>query len=448
MRKLLLALPLVASASWAGTTYYAGTQTQPAYDKLISQLNEFKPFTVESEQYNAGFLTSTAITKVMNSAGPDAQTLFRLQHVIEHSPVGVDGNGARVGASTIHTTLLVDEYSEEVTEFLAAFDNQQPFELFTRVGISGAVTNDLVLSPFSINRDGSEASFEGGQYTVNSDNTGAIAGEGELGAIVLANNVAQYSVSASTGVFDLQRISAGIHTGNYSFDIPEIAFINKESGTKDGRIADIKLTSNTEFEGALMNSDLQIVAGSVETPLDISSASFEFNIGGLSLQGLQEYVEIMESLPIVGDDPDYSDSLVASDFDAYKALISPGAKMGLDLAMENSGGAISTSFDAKFKGDGSVSGYDSMGTIRDLASAHVLSLKINADEAALHATPAVMVLLHPMAQQYLLSDGISYSTDIKAEDLILEVNGNPQSLEDMFGGILSMPLDLSMLSAF
>ena len=196
MRKLLLALPLVASASWAGTTYYAGTQTQPAYDKLISQLNEFKPFTVESEQYNAGFLTSTAVTKVMNSAGPDAKTLFRLQHVIDHSPVGVDGNGARVGASTIHTTLMVDEYSQDVVEALAAFDNQQPFEIFTRVGMSGEVTNDLVINPFSVNHEGAQASFEGGHYTIFSNDNGAISGSGTMGAIVLTEDEVEYTVSA------------------------------------------------------------------------------------------------------------------------------------------------------------------------------------------------------------------------------------------------------------
>jgi len=131
-----------------------------------------------------------------------------------------------------------------------------------------------------------------------------------------------------------------------------------------------------------------------------------------------------------------------------KALISPGANIGVDLAMKNSGGAISTSFDAEFKGDGSISGYDSIATIRDLASAIALRLQVDADEAALHATPAVMLLMHPMAQEYLLSDGISYSADIKAEDLILDVNGNPQSMEDMFGGMLNMPLDLSMLSGY
>ena len=447
MRKLLLALPLVASASWAGTTYYAGTQTQPAYDKLISQLNEFKPFTVESEQYNAGFLTSTAITKVMNSAGPDAKTLFRLQHVIEHSPVGVDGNGARVGASTIHTTLMVDEYSQEVVDALASFDNSQPFEIFTRVGMSGEVTNDLLINSFSVSLEGTEASFEGGKYTITSNDTGAISGSGTLDAIVLTEDEVEYTVSASEGKFDLQRLGTGIHSGSGSFNIPAIEFIAKDSGM-NVKLTDIELNSDSSMEGELMNSKVLMKAGSIDSPLDINSASYEVEISGLSMQGMQGYVDSMKNVPLVGADSEEMDSMMATAIDAYQALISPGTGFGISLAMNNSGGDIETSFDATFKGDGSNSGYESVATIRDLASVLALRLQLNADETALNATPAAMLMMHPMAQEYLVYDGNSYVADIKAEDLILDVNGNPQSLEDMFGGILSMPLDLSMLSAF
>jgi len=447
MRKLLLALPLVASASWAGTTYYAGSQTQPAYDKLISQLNEFKPFTVESEQYNAGFLTSTAITKVMNSNGPGAKTLFRLQHVIEHSQVGVDGNGARIGASTIHTTLIVDEHSQEAMKVMAAFNNQQPIELFTRVGISGQVTNDLVMNPFSINQQGTQASFEGGRYTINSNESGAINGSGTMGAIVLTEDEVEYSVAASEGKFDLQRLSTGIHSGSYSFDIPQIEILAKAAGMDIG-LADIKIASDSIFENELMQSNVLVEIGAIDSPLDLDSASYEFEFGGLSMQAMQGYVENMQNVALVGAEPAEMDSMVTSAMAGYKALISRGANIGINLAMSNSGGAIETSFDATFKGDGSVSGYDSIATMRDLANALALRLQLNADEAALNATPAAMLLMHPMAQDYLVYDGFSYAADIKASELILDVNGNPQSLEDMLGGMLEMPLDMSMLSGF
>ena len=90
MRKLLLALPLVAGASWAGTTYVSSSQTQPAYDKLLSQLNQLESLQFVSESYDKGFMHSTAITKVSFVGSTDAEPLFRLKHVIDHSPVGID----------------------------------------------------------------------------------------------------------------------------------------------------------------------------------------------------------------------------------------------------------------------------------------------------------------------------------------------------------------------
>jgi len=195
-----------------------------------------------------------------------------------------------------------------------------------------------------------------------------------------------------------------------------------------------------------MKTNVLMEVGSIDSPLDIDSASYEFKLGGLSMQGMQGYVENLQKVALVGAEPEEMDSMLASTIEGYKALISPGANIGVNLAMSNSGGAIKTSFDATFTGDGSVSGYDSLATIRDLANALALRLQLNADEAALNATPAAMLLMHPMAEEYLVYDGISYAADIKASDLILDVNGNPLSLEDMFGGMLAMPLDMSMLT--
>lgn len=93
MKKLLLALPLIAGTSWAGTSYYAGSSTKDAYSDLLVQLNEFKPFTLVNEQYSAGIATSTAITVVKASSAPDAEILFRLHHDINHSPVGLNDAG-------------------------------------------------------------------------------------------------------------------------------------------------------------------------------------------------------------------------------------------------------------------------------------------------------------------------------------------------------------------
>ena len=63
MKKLLIALPLVAGVAVAGTSHYAGTQTENEYEKLLKQLNNFSPFVFVNETYESGLGSSTAITK-------------------------------------------------------------------------------------------------------------------------------------------------------------------------------------------------------------------------------------------------------------------------------------------------------------------------------------------------------------------------------------------------
>ena len=113
MRKVLLALPLVASASWAGSTYYAGSQAQPAYEKLLADLNQAASgmFILESASYSAGFTESSAITnvKLLHIEEP---VIFQLQHSINHSPVGTDPEGARFSASSITTTINADSLQD------------------------------------------------------------------------------------------------------------------------------------------------------------------------------------------------------------------------------------------------------------------------------------------------------------------------------------------------
>jgi len=49
MKKLLLALPVVAGVSWAGTSYYAGVEAESAYDQLLTQGFVLEPLVFEKE---------------------------------------------------------------------------------------------------------------------------------------------------------------------------------------------------------------------------------------------------------------------------------------------------------------------------------------------------------------------------------------------------------------
>ena len=57
-------------------------------------------------------------------------------------------------------------------------------------------------------------------------------------------------------------------------------------------------------------------------------------------------------------------------------------------------------------------------------------------------------MMHPVAQQYLTSDGSRYSSNISVADLMLSVNGVQQSLEYYLGDELYEPLDLSSMADY
>ena len=170
MKKLLLAIPLVAGASWAGATFYTGSQTQSAYDKLLVQLNDYKPFTLVNESYTSGLVSSRAITKVMDSSAPDAQVLFRLQHDIQHSPIGVNEGNLRVSAANIKTTLVRDQsIPESVSQFMEGFTDAEPVQINTAVGFDGKTVNQFLISAYEHDYEDVQVRFNGVDYTANVD---------------------------------------------------------------------------------------------------------------------------------------------------------------------------------------------------------------------------------------------------------------------------------------
>ena len=440
MKKLLFVLPLVAGASWASTTYYAGSQTQPAYDKLISQLNQLKPLVVESVAYEAGFLNSTAITSVKLSSSPNAEVLFTLKHEINHSALSVDDGTPRVAGSSIHTTLLMDETSEAAQRVLQKFNNQQPFELNTYLGYNGEVTNELILSSLTQELDGSHFQFDGGNFQFHSTDSGATTGSGQLGELTMNFRDGQMmSISPMHAALNLQRLSDGIFSGTSLFEMPMVA-LDPANGNQPILFEGVKLASDTSLSGEIMQSSVEFEVAAIDAPLDINSASFSITSDGSTLAGFEQYLALVEQAESSLDmDTDGAMVFLALQ-DAYKALFEPGFSMGMNMAITNSGGVIEAKSDVFFKGDGSESGYEHMSSVRDVMAALDLGLHLKADDGAVQATPLAMFSMHPLYDEYVVFDGAAHTVNITVADLFMDINGNAQSLDDKYGEVLSMPL--------
>ncbi|ASJ72593.1 DUF945 family protein [Granulosicoccus antarcticus] len=444
MKKLLLAIPLVAGASWAGASIYSGTQTQSAYDQLLVQLNEMKPLTLVNESYSAGFLNSTAVTKVMDSAAPDAKVLFRLQHDIDHAPVAVVDSSVQVAEARIKTTLLQDDsLSESAIEFMQGFVESEPFEINTQVGYNGDTRNHLLVSAYHHQEDDIEVRFGGLYY--NADVVGdAVKGRGELGEITVDGQGNLLTVSSGVITTDLTRISQAVYAGLYGVEFDKLTVSSDEGATFDFALESLGVNSDTTVADDQLSTRANIHVGKIDSQLPLDSASLEVGMSNLSISGIKQYVEAVSQMPM-------SDTMLSSDpemimevMSTFLPAIGPGSALDYKFKFSNAGGDASLDYGISVIEDSSpyypVGGLASISTVRDLLNITQFEAHLKADADAIDQTPLAMFMMAPQAQQVIVADGSSYTADITLKELIVYINGNPLSLELMMGEILDTPI--------
>lgn len=440
MRKLLLALPLVAGASWAGTTYYSSSQSEPAYDRLLSQLNQTDYFKFESEEYHSGFTQSSAVTKVLLVGEGGSEPLFRLQHVIDHSPVGVDNAGTRVGANSVVTTLLLESINPE---FASALNGQEPMTLHTRVDMSGNMINSLELASLSTTSNDKTIQFDGGNFEIVSELSGRIHGSGSTGNFVMSDaSGSQINIAEAPLKFDIQKLTGDIYSGSLDWNMPSIALTNPAMGM-DINLQDLRIDSISEIQGSFMKSGMGISVGSLDSPVPVESVNWEFYMTGIPLDGITKFKELEREMIANGSADTYNADIGKQFAEMYKSLFVPGTTVKNVLEVDNQGGKIASDLSFIFEGDGSESGFDYVLTARDLLAAFRIDASLDADAAAINMTPLAMFANMPPASDFIINDGITYTADLSFDDLLLYVNGESRDVIEQFGlaSMLDTPLD-------
>jgi uncharacterized protein YdgA (DUF945 family) len=441
MKKLLLALPLIAGTSWAGTSYYAGSATKDAYADLLEQLNAFKPFTLVNEEYNAGLARSTAVTIVKASSAPDAKTLFRLQHDINHSPVGLDGSGVRVGAATIKTVLLMPEISSD--SILKGFSSDEPVVINTDVQFDGTTTHHLLVSAFAADQDGKSLSFEGLDYTTVVKGK-AITGSGTTGSFIVDTLTASFNVSPGAIDVDLEKFAAGVYSGSYGIKFNDVS-VESDAIPFDVDAQELSFSSNSKINGKTFNSDMNISVANIDSPLPINNASITGGTKNISIEGMSTYLNTLSKFSALEHDDFSSNPEFINQWkNAMLGLLGPKAGLTYGIDINNDGGNAALNFDVSIIDSSSPNypqeGLGALTTVRDLFNITEAKLSFEADAAAVDQTPLAGLMNSPQAQQYVLADGLTYQSVVKVKDLIVDVNGNPLSLEMLIAELLDKPL--------
>ena len=439
MKKSLIALPVVAgaaAAAVAGTSHYAGSQTQTEYQNLLVQLNDLTPFVFENEEYESGLGSSTALTKVMASSDADAEVLFRLQHDIKHAAVRVGGDGMAIGTVTINTSL--HNSTELDPAFIEAMTDDVPFTLTTDVHMGGEVSNQLRITGTDFDKDGASGSWSGIDFeTVTKGNS--TVGSGSLGVADFQDAVsgAMFSVEQNSFEFDIETFGDLIYTGNGKLEFEKLSLVSPELPVPVA-IDSVLVSSDSNMNDDSMNSNAIVSLDGIDSPLPINKASLEVNLDDLLVEGLREYNQFFltastDPEELMGD-PELIKSLGA----ALRNIVKPGSGLEYKIALANNEGDVDANLRIGVKTEGmSAAALDNITTGRELLNILSVNGALDADTSALSQTPVMMML--GGAGDFLTVTDESIKSEISLNGTTLVINGVELPLDMMAAGMLDVP---------
>ena len=449
MKRLLLALPLVAGASWAGTTYYSGAQTQPAYELLLEQMNNSPLLVFESKNYDPGFMSSTALTEVKFKGDNATDVLFTLQHKINHSPVSMVPETARFAAANIVTTLAMDTIEDDETRAaLESFNTGEPFVLTTEVTAKGTTTSELKINSREHTEDDTTIKSSEAIITFLTTENGSIKGDGVLPDLLITDDSTQQGQLSNLSLnFSMDKTGDDTDIPTYFYDI--VFSINAEEAkvvdteteeslliVKDAYYAlEQKLTADDPY--ANVELGVKSIDGDVSP---IRSANIKSELSGFSMKEMMANADFYTQMK----DSSNPEQLLFSGkgLQIMRDTFRPGTKLSVTGNAEAIDGDIDAKINLWFTGNGSDDGYTGMVTTGDLAKAFAATANITADKAPLMATPLGEMLQNPLALMYLSITDDQVSLNANLDKLTLEVNGQMLPLELMGGEMLQMPLEM------
>jgi len=450
MKKLLIALPLVAGASWAGTTYYSSAQALPEYQQLLAALNthvvQTLPVRFVEADYEAGFMESRATTNLVYSTLGETKVILQFDHAISHSPVVIDEHGARVGESYIVTTAKLDNIDPEIRDQVAqVFGGADPLTIYTSAGLSGDIRNNILISPIQFEDDDITISYTGANFTIDMPTAQQYIGFGSLGSAEFrsVDQPQVVSISETQMTFDYRLLNDALYIGTSEFTLPSISAtspLQDELHIQGVRMlsaseqaTDETIDSHARFEIAAIDS-----ASVPFTHFRFDATANHANIEALTrLANFQKTVfeTIYSGSPLTEEDIETIQSLENA-LSPYLNALTAGLEMELDIEAGTDEGPIKASASVRFEEN--VRDAD---TPRELLTPIVASATFTTSEAAISQIPPAAMMMQQFVGEFIVQEGENYSFDARLENLNAELNGEAVPLEAMLADELDQPLE-------
>ena len=262
MKKLviLLVIILLCLVTWAGATYVVGSKIEANYTTLLEKYPRFGPVTLTGRNYQRGFLGSTAETvlhfKVPASAQPEGQQdrpeslEIVLTHTLKHGPLA----GAAPALTLIETRLTeININGEPQDDFFNNIPQMQEPLALTKVGFDGTTQSHVQISPFTIEEDDGQITWEGfnmdSEYSPGSK---TINGTLSTPGMKIAMPDGHMNWQGLSGHFEITEALPMLYVGPqemtvgaFDMDFPSSSAAENKKISMD----EIKITSDSQFDG-------------------------------------------------------------------------------------------------------------------------------------------------------------------------------------------------------
>ncbi len=443
MKRLLIAVPLLGAASWAGATLYAGNQAQTAYGELLEQLKVQHGLHVEPLDYDKNFLGSRVKTVVNGGSGSlsAAKDLpeplrslagrFVLDHEIEHGPM-VLSNGLQALAGRIKTTLDMDSLDPDFAQrWKEACACEEPVVLLSEISLQGEYSHAFTVASLDWRDGDKHVTFGGLRSQARVDSDKSARSSGEIGRLSLRWQQGS-SLQVEPGQWQLDGTEAIKHivVGEGVFSLPAVHF------TQDGKVAEfqgIKALFNTEIQDGLLNSSFDVGLDVLKGPAgELQDTHLSFSLDGITASALSDFSGRLAMTDLSSDSAAQIELL-----QLYRGLIAPGIAFKYGLRGNHAaGGDFDASIAMKYDPAGGVS-FASLQTVGDLVEAIKGDVSVAFDQGLLSVLPEQLKLMIPSTFESL--EG-RYVLKAELSEGQAAVNGDPVPLAMMFGAQFAQPL--------
>jgi hypothetical protein len=410
-----------------------------AEDQFISQLEkisveENSGMAISDINFDRGYAGSDA-SFVMTIEDPSNEiptfsVLFESK--LEHAPLNITEFGLSVFEIYSQDRLSFSQGPEELVQFVN--DNMAGYFLsgYSRATVLGSFDSVLSSSVVDFNITESQMNIQVEPMVINS--AGQLDGsETQFDVKLPSANIkgADFSMKIDSISFmgDLTTDANGIELGN---SLLEIAQLSVESIMGGSEIKNITFSAVNELIDNKLNTNVRYNFESIEAPLPVSSASYNIDFNGLSVESM----ELAEDLQLHINDMETNPESAQEYFNQLlTATLQPSLQINQELKANAFGGKWQADLNVEYVG---VEGIELL-ALQDpkvAVKSVVATLVITADSAALSRSPLAPMLDGLLQQGLITLDNTSITSVASLTAGKLMINEVEIPVEPIIDGIL------------